>query len=91
MTTNTDSIFYLPGCEPPFDDDGGGGDDGGMEARVAKLEVAIEYVQRDIAEMKVDVRGLRDDMRSDFRILFGAVIAVAIGLAGLMAKGFGWL
>lgn len=38
-----------------------------------------------------DVRELRRDARSDFRILFGAIIAVALGLAGLMAKGFGWL
>lgn len=35
--------------------------------------------------------GLRDRMERDFRILFGAIIAVALGLAGLMAKGFHWL
>ncbi|WP_347557157.1 hypothetical protein [Robbsia sp. KACC 23696] len=28
---------------------------------------------------------------TDFRILFGATIAVAVGLAGLMAKGFHWV
>jgi len=41
--------------------------------------------------VKADVRGLRADARTDFRILFGAIIAVALGLAGLMAKGFHWL
>jgi hypothetical protein len=30
------------------------------------------------------------DAREDFRILFGALIVVALGLAGLMAKGFRW-
>jgi len=62
-----------------------------MEARVAKLESTTEYIQRDIAELKVDARELRQDLKTDFRILFGAIIAVALGLAGLMAKGFGWL
>ncbi len=30
------------------------------------------------------------DREFDFRLLFGALIAVALGLAGMMAKGFGW-
>lgn len=66
--------------EPPYD--------GGMEARVAKLEVAIEYIQRDVAELKADVRSIRT---TDFRLLFGAIITVALGLSALMAKGFHWL
>ena len=33
---------------------------------------------------------LRDAVESDFRILFGAIITVALGLATLMAKGFHW-
>jgi hypothetical protein len=62
-----------------------------MEPRVAKLEAAVEHIQRDISEIKSDVRALRDNARSDFHILFGAVIAVALGLAGMMARGFHWL
>ena len=73
---------------PPVDLGGGGGDNGGMEARVAKLETAVEYIQRDIAELKEDVRAIRT---TDFRLTFGAIIFVALGLAGLMAKGFNWL
>lgn len=61
--------------------------DGGMEARLSKLEATMNYVQRDIAELKTDVRAIRT---TDFRLLFGAIIAVALGLSGLMAKGFGW-
>lgn len=75
-----------PGGAPPYD--------GAMEARVAKLEATMEFVQRDVAELKADVRELRKDITgirtTDFRILFGAIITVAIGLAGLMAKGFHW-
>lgn len=34
---------------------------------------------------------VRHEMKVDFRLLFGALIAVALGLAGLIAKGFHWL
>ena len=43
------------------------------------------------AEQKSDIADLRTDQRQDFRLLFAALSAVALGLAGLMAKGFGWL
>ena len=68
----------------------GGGTFDGMEARVAKLEALSETISRDLGEMKTDIRELRRDARTDFRTLFGALIAVALGLAGLMAKGFHW-
>jgi len=52
-------------------------------------------VERDIAELKADVREIRKDITgtrtTDFRLTFSAIISVALGLAGLMAKGFGWL
>ena len=66
-----------------------------MALRIAKLETAVEHAQRDIAELRTDVRELRRDVAgirtTDFRLLFGAIIAVALGLAGLMARGFHWL
>lgn len=74
---------------------GGGGTIGGMESRVAKLEASMDYVQRDISDLKSDVREIRKEIAgirtTDFRLIFGAIIAVAIGLASIMAKGFGWL
>lgn len=80
---------------PDIDRERGSGDDGNMEIRVAKLEAAVEYIQRDIRELRDDVRSLKGDVSgirtTDFRITFGAIIAVAVGLAGLMAKGFHWL
>jgi uncharacterized coiled-coil protein SlyX len=34
--------------------------------------------------------GLRDTGEANFRIMFGALITTALGLAALMAKGFHW-
>ena len=62
-----------------------------MEAKVLKLENAVEYMQRDISEIKMDIREIQKDFRTDFRLLFGAIIAVALGLTGLIAKGFHWV
>ena len=75
---------------PPVDQGGGPPDNGDMEARIAKLESAVDYVKRDITDIKLDLRDIKKDAREDFRILAGMLIAVAIGLAGLMAKGFHW-
>jgi hypothetical protein len=33
---------------------------------------------------------MRDAMERDFRLLFGAIITVALGLAALMARSFHW-
>ncbi|HWZ48090.1 MAG TPA: hypothetical protein VNX00_07725 [Herbaspirillum sp.] len=62
-----------------------------MEAKVVKLENAVEYMQRDISEIKMDIREIQKDFRTNFRLLFGAIIAVALGLTGLIAKGFHWI
>ncbi len=70
---------------------GGGPHDPGMEARVAKLEAHVEHIRSDLNEIKLDLREIRRDARTDFRQLFGAIIIVALGLAGLMAKGFHWI
>lgn len=79
----------------PFDHETGRVEDSGMEPRLAKLETAVEFIQRDIKELKDDLRAVKSDINgirtTDFRILFGAIIAVALGLAGLMSKGFHWL
>lgn len=80
-----------PPPPPPIASASQASDNEGMEARIAKLEIAMEYVQRDLGEIKSDIRQIKDHARTDFRMLFGALIAVALGLAGLMAKGFHWL
>ena len=58
-----------------------------IEARIARLESEAHYIQSDIAQIKTDVR----ELRSDNKILLGMIIAASLGLAGIMAKGFGWL
>jgi len=62
----------------------------GPAARVAKVEAAVEHIQTDVSEVKSDIRDLRKAAETNFRILFGALIAAALGLAGVMAKGFHW-
>ena len=69
--------------EPPDNDD--------MEARVAKLEVAVDYIKRDITDIKTDIREIKKDAREDFRILAGMIVALGLGMAAMMAKGFHWL
>lgn len=77
---------------------GSGPHDPGMEARVAKLESDVGHIQQDIGEIKhdirdlknVDIRDIRDALRTDFRLLFGALITATLGLAAVMAKGFHW-
>jgi hypothetical protein len=76
----------------------GGGNFPPVEARVARLEASVEHIQRDIAEIKADGRSmrqeiahLRDRVEADFRITWAGIMALGLGLAGLMAKGFGWL
>jgi hypothetical protein len=82
---------------------GGGGPphDPRMEARVAVLEEiaastkqAVAGLQQEVHDLRSDtnrrIDSLRDAVESDFRILFGAIITVALGLAALMAKGFHW-
>lgn len=69
-----------------------------MDARVAVLEQIARDTKDILVEMKRDIREIRQDQKSDFRLLFGATISVALGLAGmmaglagLMARGFHWL
>lgn len=58
-----------------------------MESRISQLEAKVDHMQRDIDELKAEVRAIRT---TDFRLLFSAIIAVALGVASLLAKGFGW-
>lgn len=43
------------------------------------------------SELRADVKDCDRRRDRDFRILFGALITIALGLSGLMAKGFGWI
>lgn len=73
---------------PSFGNGNGGGDD--MLVRVAKLESDVEHIKTALKDIKEDLREIKRDARTDFRMLFGAIITVALGLAALMSKGFHW-
>src|SRR5438132_575093 len=62
----------------------------GLEARVTRLETVIEF-QRNLAEMKAELETMRADARSYFWIILSALIVIALGLAWLLTKAFGWL
>ncbi len=70
---------------------GGDGTSGGMEARVARLESDVEHIKTTTGEIRLDIRELRKKIDDHFLILGGMIVAVALGLAGLLAKGFHWL
>jgi hypothetical protein len=52
--------------------------------------LAENNIKRDVSELRGDMQEVRQHQERDLRILFSALIGVALGLAGLMAKGFGW-
>ena len=69
-----------------------------MEARIARLEADVAHVRTDIADIKVDVRTLRDKMDALKDSIAAAqvwalvlYIALAAGMFGTMARGFGWI
>ena len=66
-------------------------DVGDIKRDVAVLKTDVEYIKRDLSEMRTDVRGFRDRQERDFRLLFGAIIFVTLGLTGVLAKSFGWI
>lgn len=68
-----------PPAEPPS---------GGSET--ARLTYAIEALTKSIDRLDIEIRTLRGDARSDFRLLFGAIITTALGLAAMIAKVGHW-
>lgn len=62
-------------------------DVGVLKTDVAVLKKSAEHIEKSVSE----IPELRKAHDRDFRFTFAALIAVALGLAGLMAKGFGWL
>jgi predicted nucleic acid-binding Zn-ribbon protein len=73
-----------------------------VEARIARLESDVGHLRTDVADIKVDLRALRDKMDNSFERLdskidsksnwaLGLYLALAVGMFGAMARGFGWL
>lgn len=66
-----------------------------MQAMQNAIRSEMREARTELREFQNETRSEFKDVRrsatADFRILFGALIAVAIGLAGAMARGFGWI
>ena len=78
----------FPDANPFWKTDKGAEDERATDARVAQLEELIEYVQRDIAEIKSDLEILK---RSDLHLALMVGLVVAIAVAVFLAKVFNWL
>jgi hypothetical protein len=55
-----------------------------LEGRITKLEAEIEF-HRNIAEIRTELQIIRANVRAGFRLIFAALIAIALGLAWLLA------
>lgn len=69
-----------------------------MEARIAGLESDVAHIRTDMAEVKTDIRRLdakldavKDAIASTKVWGLALHIALAGGLFGTLARGFGWL
>ena len=77
-----------------------------MEERIARLESDVAHLNRQIADIKLDIRALRDrmDARFDrleskrevkrdnkFAWLLPLCFVANAGVIGAMAHGFGWI
>jgi hypothetical protein len=79
-------------------DEKGGGVNVSIEVRVAKMESSVSHIERDMVDVKADIRDLRSELTETritiYRLFTNSVaitITATLGLAALMAKGFGWI
>jgi hypothetical protein len=66
---------------------GSSGGGSSLEPRVAKLEAHVDHIRSDVGELRGDLKTLLWAGIAGFVVTWGGII----GLALLMAKGFGWL
>jgi hypothetical protein len=55
------------------------------------MEVRVERIERDMADIKTDLRAIHEGMPPSFRTTWVLLIWNFAGLATLLALGFGWL
>ena len=51
----------------------------------------VGHIQTDIADITADIKEIRSEAKTDFRVIRGAMIVGFPGIAALLAQGFGWL
>ena len=66
-----------------------------LKGDMQELRAELKGDMRELrTELKGDMQEIRADIReirSDFKLLLGALVTVALGLSGLIAKGFHWI
>jgi len=68
-----------------------------IQSDVSDLKIEVRALRADLkaevtslrADLKSEVTNLRSEFRADFRLLFGAILTVVIGMVGLLVKSFG--
>ncbi|CAO96841.1 hypothetical protein [Erwinia tasmaniensis] len=48
-------------------------------------------IKNDIGHLRHDLHRLQQNARADFRLLFGALISIGVGMSGLVARAFHWI
>ena len=72
-----------------------------IDTRVALLEASISTINQTLIRMeakmdkqfddiKLDIREIRRDSRSDFKCLLSMIIGSTVGITAIMAHGFHW-
>ena len=65
-----------------------------LEEIATSTKEALTDLRQELRALRTETSrrddGMREAQERDFRILFAALISVAIGLAAMMAKGFHW-
>lgn len=67
-----DTVAYLSDWKAKIDQGGGGGDNGDMEARVTKLEAAVEKTHEKLADLQRELVRLDGSIRADMHKEFTA-------------------
>lgn len=62
-----------------------------LEPRVARLEAQYAHAAQTAEHLRQALLKQRDEQRTDFRLVFSAIAASALGLAALIAKSAGWI
>jgi hypothetical protein len=62
-----------------------------LDARIAKLEAVTEATDKRLTLIELDIRAIGNKLDTHFYITWAGIIGLAIGLTGVMAKGFGWI
>ena len=62
-----------------------------LDIYVARMEVRVERIERDIAVIKTDLRAIREGIGASFRTTWALLVWNFVSLSTLLALGFGWL